>query len=70
MVVYLDKEDLVSLVKGTNPHHSVFEHPLVKSNGKYRGGMCDMWEWNWAGLYLKDSETLWQLYNLCKESWK
>lgn len=43
MTVELDREDLLSLVKGKTPFYSVFEVPLVKNNGRWVGGHVDKW---------------------------
>ena len=68
MKVELTKEDLKSLVMGTSPYYSVFEVALVKNNGSYTGGFVERWDWN-----LNDKLTenqLWDLYVICRDSWK
>ena len=70
MLIELDRKDLISLVKGTSPYYSIFENPLVKQCGSYCGGMCD--EWSWTSVYLEElsDKELFELYALCKDSWK
>ncbi len=68
MVLNLNKNDLISLVNGTSPFYSAFEHPLVKKCGAYNGSH-DKWSWCTSNLeYLTEVELL-QLYNVCKLSW-
>lgn len=69
MTIDLDKQDLISLVQGSSPHYDIFEHPLVKKSGRYNGGMNDHWSWNYNFSDLSESE-LFDLYTLCKNSWK
>ena len=69
IMVHLDRKDLISLVKGTEPFYSVFEHPLVKDNGDYVGGFVDKWAWNHPKLNTLSNEELVELYYICKNSW-
>ena len=69
MNVELDKSGLISLVRGTEPYYSIFEHPLVKKCGNWNGGLADKWSWN-GNLEILSEEELFEVYNLCKESWK
>lgn len=68
MEVVLSKEDLISLVKGTPPSYSVMDHAMVEKHGSYSGSY-DRWDWNSELKELSESE-LWELYNICKKSWK
>lgn len=70
MQVDLDKKDLIALVKGKEPNYDVFDHPLVKQCGEYRGGMTDSWHWNKYVLEEISEAQLWELYQVCKNSWK
>lgn len=64
----LTRNDLISLIKGTSPPYSVFEHPIVKKNGSYVGGHVDKWTWNnQLGDNLTEGE-LWDLYKICRDS--
>ena len=67
MKVELDKKDLIALVSGTSPYYDAFEIPLVKQNGYFIGGHVDKWSWN--SLKELTEEQLWELYNICKDSW-
>jgi len=66
----LDNEDLISMVRGQEPHYSVFNHSLVKSCGCYVGGFHDHWSWTNSALEKLTKNELLELYRVCKESWK
>ncbi|MFA5409375.1 MAG: hypothetical protein WC343_11445 [Bacilli bacterium] len=68
MKVELEKKDLIALVNGTSPYYNAFEIPLVKENGYYMAGHVEKWCWN--SLKELTEEELWELYNICKNSWK
>jgi hypothetical protein len=70
MNLELTKEDLIALVKGTSPHYNVMEHPLIKSNGSYSGGFKDEWNWNYTFDKSLTEEQLFEMYTICKNSWK
>lgn len=70
MEVILDKEDLISLVKGACPYYDVFDHPLVKMSGVYRGGFRDEWNWDEYKLKKLSEKSLLELYFICKKSWE
>jgi len=71
MKVELNQADLVNLVKGTSPYYSEFENPLVKRAGGYMsGGHGEQWHWGSTNEMKELSEDeLWELYNICKNSW-
>ena len=69
MIVELDQKDLIALVKGISPNCS-FEHPIVSLYGRHIGGFVDEWEWNYQSLQEAQPEVLWEVYTLCKNSWK
>ena len=69
MTVELTKPDLMSLVKGTGPDHSIMEHELVKPFGSYRGGHHDHWDWHGYALDKLSEQELWDLYCICRDSW-
>jgi len=68
MKVELDKVALMSLVCGQQPNYSLFEHPMVKKCGSYRGSRD---EWRWCSYSLEElsEQELYDLYVLCRESW-
>lgn len=68
--VHLSKKDLASLVKGTSPNFDLHSHPLVKKSGRYYGGFNDEWNWNYGFENNLSEEELWDLYVLCRDSWK
>lgn len=63
----LDKNDLISLVKGSQPNFSVMIHPSVQKYGNespYRG-----WEWDNHRLKECNEDELLNIYTICKNSW-
>lgn len=70
MNIDLSKKDLVNLVKGQSPYYNVMNNPLVKQCGNYVGGFYDKWNWHSTELEKLTEEQLYQLYTLCKDSWK
>jgi len=69
MYLNLDKIDLISLVKGSEPSFSVMEHRDIHNKGyfnDYRG----RWEWNDSNLNGCTEEELLNVYIICKVSWK
>lgn len=67
MTLDLDKEDLISLVKGTTPIHSLFEHPLIKECGSY-DRYLENWIWYTFKLKKLEEQTLYNLYQLLKNN--
>jgi hypothetical protein len=68
MILDLERCDLESLVKGTEPHFSVFDNYLVKKAEKYTGGRVERFSWCLCLNDFSDSELI-ELYQLCKNSW-
>ncbi len=69
MTVNLDKSDLRSLVMGTSPSFSIMEQETVKQCGRWVGGHVDRWDWH-GGLELLTEHELWDLYCVCRDSWR
>jgi hypothetical protein len=69
MEVDLDKEDLIALVRSTDPNYELFENPFVKPFGDYQGGFYDRWIWKVSDLHKLTEHRLWELYKMCKDSW-
>lgn len=68
MNVELITKDLQNLVKGVSPHYSQFDNPLVKKAGHEYSDQYGITYW-----YKLDSlsdQELWDLYHICKSSWK
>lgn len=65
----ITKDMLVSMVKGSDPYYTAFEHPLIKRAGYWTGGHVD--KWSWRDLELKDmtENELAELYTICRDSW-
>lgn len=67
MKVELTREDLKSLVRGTSPYYSAFDHPLVKKAGHRFAEQYSRTSWDKLDD-LTDQELM-NLYNICKDSW-
>lgn len=70
ILINLDKGDLVTLVLGSSPYYSVFEEPLIKKCGSFTGGFVEKWSWSRSTLEQLTEEELYQIYIICKNSWK
>ncbi len=70
MLIDLDREDLIALVKGTQPNYSVMDDELISSCGAYSGGFNDEWRWNYSFCVGITEEELYNMYLTCKNSWK
>jgi len=70
MKVELDRKDIIALLKGTCPNYNVMDK-IPKDLGSYCGGFVDDWKWNY---FIEDvsysDEYLYNLYLMCKNSWK
>ena len=70
MNVELDRKDIISLLRGTAPAYSVMDK-IPKELGSYVGGFVDSWQWNYISENVSYSdEQLYDLYLMCKNSWK
>lgn len=69
MQVILDKQDLMSLVKGNHPSYELMNHFLIKDMGTYSDSY-GRWDWNYNKLRDLNEEVLWDIYQRCKQSWK
>jgi len=68
MLIELDKEDLVALVKGSSPNSSIMSHPIIKEHGTFNGSQ-DRWDWDYKLSNLTEEQLL-TIYSMCKQSWK
>jgi hypothetical protein len=70
MKVDLDRKDIISLLKGSKPYYSVM-NKIPKELGSYTGGFVDDWRWNNINENVSyTDEQLYDLYLMCKNSWK
>lgn len=67
MIIEVDRKDLEAMVKGTCPSYDVMNRPLIAANGSYVGGFVDDWKWS---LKFNTEEELFEMYKVCKNSWK
>lgn len=63
----LDKDDLISLVKGAQPNYDIFDHQLIKDRGVYYD--TNGWIWRTHVLEKLEPGELYDIYKLCKHSW-
>jgi hypothetical protein len=69
MKLYLDKEDLISLVKGTDPNLNVMGHPKIRCRGNYNEPY-GTWDWSYRAFEGCSETEIYEIYQLCKNSWK
>lgn len=70
MIVDLDRKDIISLLTGIKPNHSVMDK-IPEELGYYVGVFVNDWRWNYISENVPYSdEQLYDLYLMCKNSWK
>lgn len=67
MIIDLDKEALISLVRGDSPNHSLFDNNLISYLGSYDD--CLGWVWFDNELKKLTEGELYSIYLLCRNSW-
>lgn len=68
MNITVDKEDLISMIRGILPHYEI--HKELKSYGYWSGSkMLGEWRWNEGELIHLSEDKLFDIYNRCKDSW-
>ena len=69
MIVDLDRKDIISLLTGSQPNYSVIDK-TPEEFGYYVDGF-NIWRWNDISENVSYSdEQLYDLYLMCKNSWK
>ena len=69
MQLELDKEGLITLVKGSQPYYSLMDNDLlVQNTGMYYERMG--WRWDINELEKLTEKELYYLYKACRDSWK
>lgn len=69
MIVDLDRKDIISLLTGIQPNYSVMDK-IPKEFGYYVDWF-NIWRWNDISENMSYSdEQLYDLYLMCKNSWK
>ena len=69
MNVELDRKDIISLLKGSQPNYSVMSQ-IPEELGSYRGGFADEWSWNYISEDIPyTDEFLYNIYLMCKNLW-
>lgn len=67
MLIELDRKDIINLVKGCVPHHSVMYE--IPSELGYYNGSYGRWEWRFDEKTKYSDAYLYELYLKCKNSW-
>ncbi|WP_297420586.1 hypothetical protein [Clostridium sp.] len=65
----LDKKDLISLVKGTDPNLNAMGHPKIICRGSYLA-QHGRWDWNYCAFENCTNEEIYEIYKICKDSWR
>jgi hypothetical protein len=69
--VTLDRDDLITLIKGITPSYEQMEIPAVKDNGVFSGSY-GTWKGNYSAFgdeFHYNEEYLWDLYKELKNNW-
>ena len=66
--VQMDKEDILSLVMGTDPDYSKINDFEKRNLGRFSGSY-DRWTWNNHSLDKLTETELYDLYRETKDSW-
>ena len=67
ILIDLDKEDLIALVKGFDPTYEQMEHPLCKKNGTFSGSY-GRWDWNYDAFKDSSEQELYNFYLYLKRT--
>ena len=69
MIVDLDRKDIISLLTGSQPNYSVIDK--IPEEFGYYVDSFNIWRWNDISENMSYSdEQLYDLYLMCKNSWK
>ena len=68
MNVELSKDDLVTLVMGSEPHFDLMSKYTGLEYGHWTGGFVDEWTWYKWALERLDEEELYSIFQECRES--
>lgn len=67
MKVNLDKRDLVAMVIGFEPYHTLYKDKEVQ---KFNCGLDGKWLWNPFALHELSKKELYSMYLKVRDSWK
>jgi len=68
MNIELDKDGLISLVKGMYVPYELMEHQLIAPQGSYTGGFKDEWNWNYSAFEDCSEKVIYEIYLMLKEA--
>lgn len=69
MTVELNKEDLITLVKGLDAPNELMKKYKKLGIGSYTGGFVDEWRWDKYGLKELSEEELYNIFQECRSYW-
>lgn len=69
LMVLLDKKDILTLVRGSQPNYTEYENPILSEIGQHFEGLGDSWVWHHPRLNRLSFEELVKVYYICKDSW-
>lgn len=67
IIVGLEREDIINMIRGTSPSYKMMSDPLVNKLGDYTGGFHDRWDWGRYFPLAISNEKLLELYYRIKE---
>jgi len=67
MTLELNKDELVTLVKGLEPSYILMNKYSKMGLGDYIGGFVDRWTWDKYGLQELTEEELYNIFQECKK---
>jgi hypothetical protein len=65
MTIELDRDDLMTLVRGSDPGYTYITEFEKAGYGSYTGGFVERWDWN--NLEKFTEEELYEIYKKCKQ---
>lgn len=68
MTINLDRNGLNSLLRGQPPHFSLFNNELIKRCGRYSDQFG--WSWDMGELAKLTDEEIYDLFLMCRQSWR
>ena len=68
MTIEVNRKELVRLLTTLNPDYSDMDKLKKLGFGRYIGGFCEKWEWEFDNMYdsILSDEEIYDLYKLIK----
>lgn len=67
MILELNKDDLISLVKGQEPSYSAMDHPKIKNLGRFAASY-GRWDWGHDSFKNMTEGEIYEVYFILKNS--